>query len=171
MTPGVGAYSSTLLANGRPSRIDSMTVTLNNIEYPVDIIGSQEWNDIDYKLTQAIPAKCYPEMSFPNATLFFYPLPYAAFTCAVNVWSKLNSSIELSTSLALPPGYEKAIVDSLAVEICPVFKVAQTELMKETARESRAVISRQNYEPLLMEPAFAGRDGHDISNGFIYRGF
>src|SRR4051812_38997850 len=47
---GTQTYSSALLASGlRPRRVDNMYLTLGVIDYPIELVGSQEWDAIPYK--------------------------------------------------------------------------------------------------------------------------
>lgn len=172
MTPSVAQYSTTLLPNGRPVKIDAMTVSLNNIDYAVEMIDLNKWNDISYKLTQAIPNQCYYNADVPNGQFNFYPQPYAAFTCTVYCQYQLaQTTLTMATDLVLPPGYEAAIVAGLAVDIWPSFKSGDpSQTMIKQMAESRAVLKRTNYQPLEMDTPFDHSTG-DISNSFLYKGF
>lgn len=171
MTPGVNAYSTALLPSGRPVSIDAMTVVLSNIYYPVDMIDLLRWNAITYKITQAVPNQCYYNASMPDGTMFFYPTPYAAFTCNVDCKYPLSAPLLLATDLVLPHGYEAAIVAGLAVDIWGSFKNGDPSpsMMKQMI-DTRAVLKRTNYQPLEMETPFT-KDTGDISNAFLYKGF
>jgi hypothetical protein len=173
MSPTVPSYSTTLLANGRPTAIDSIWVVLSNISYPVTMRDQQWFDSITYKPTPAIPNNCYYEPSMPNGTLNFYPTPYAAFTCNVVRVNPLTGPITLTTSLAFPPGYEKALVDSLAVDVFPSFKGSKTPIppdLKQAAIQAQMVLKQTNYKALEMRTPFDGSSS-DLSNSFPYRGF
>lgn len=172
MTPSVAQYSTSLLSLGRPVSIDSMTVTLNNIDYAVDMIDLLKWNEISYKLTEAIPNQCYYNANIPNGEFNFYPRPYAAFLCTVyGSYQLAQTPVILATDLILPPGYEAAIVASLAVEAWNSFKSGDpSPSMIKKMIDTRAVIKRTNFQPLEMATPFDHNDG-DISNAFLYRGF
>lgn len=172
MTPSVATYSTSLLTLGRPVSIDSMTVTLDNIDYPVDMIDLLKWNSITYKLTEAIPNQCYYNANIPNGEFNFYPRPYAQFLCTVYASYQLAQvPLILATNLVLPPGYEAAIVAGLAVEAWNSFKSGDpAPSMIKKAIDTRAVIKRTNFQPLEMETPFDHNDG-DISNAFLYKGF
>lgn len=172
MTPSVATYSTSLLALGRPVSIDSMIVTLNNIDYPVDMIDVGKWNQITYKLTESVPNQCYYDADMPNAQFNFYPRPYAAFTCTIYGRYQLSQTpLILATNLVLPPGYESPIVACLAVEAWNSFKSGDppSSLIKK-AIDGRAVIKRTNFQPLEMNTPFDENYG-DISNAFLYKGF
>lgn len=171
MTPNVSAYSSALLTvMGRPVDIDSMYVRLDNIDWLVEMISAADWASIVYKPVPSIPNQCYLDTGFPNATLNFYPVPYAAFTCFVNATRALPDTIALATSVALPPGYERALVDSLAVDICPSFGRQPDAALVMSARQATEALARINLVvPEMTTPLDRGQP--DPSNGFVFRGF
>ena len=169
MTPGLGQYSTSLLS-GRPIEVMSIFVRLSNIDWDIEFIDYQQWGAIAYKPVTSVPQYCYVDTDFPNMTMNFYPTPYAGFTCFVT--SKFNilaSQVTLTTSVNLPPGYEKAIVDCLAVDCAPSFGRPVTPEVNMMANQARAWLKRTNYIPLEMVTGL-GAD-HDPSNGFIYQGW
>lgn len=171
MTPSVGQYSTTVLGSGRPIAINSMVVTLSNINYPVEMIDLQKWNSITYKLVEAIPNNCYYDATYPNGTMNFFPLPYGPFVCTVDCQYPLTAPLTLATNLTMPEGYEAWIVAELAVDIWPSFKngpVDPSLIMAQ--KEARAILKRNNYQPMEMETGFEN-DMSNISNAFLYKGF
>lgn len=167
LTAGTASYSTSLLANGRPVSVDFMFVRLSNIDYEVKLVDNQTFNAVTYKPTPSVPSICYYNDGFPNGTFNFYPIPYAAFTCFVDVLRVLSGPITATTDVVMPPGYEKAIVDNLAVYMN--YGLAPTQQMLNDARESRAVLKRRNYTPLIMNTGLGG--SHSVNNDFPYRGF
>lgn len=173
MSPTVSAYSTVLLANGRPASIDSIWVILSNISYPVTMRDQQWFDSITFKPTPAIPNNCYYNAGFPNGTFNFYPTPFAAFTCNVVRNDPLVGAVTLTTNITLPQGYEKAFVDSLAVDLFPTFKGSKIPIpadLKAAASEAQRVLKLTNYKPLEMRTPFDGSSS-DLSNSFPYRGF
>lgn len=169
MTPGTGTYATSVLSGGRPVSIDSIFVRLSNVDYPVELIDIQSYNAIVYKPVSAVPAKCYYDQNWPEANFNFYPLPYAAFTCFVSHRDKLHGTIESGTDVTMPPGYEKAIVDTLAVYICGPFGKTPTADMKQQANEAKFVLKATNYDPLIMSTGFDR--SYSVNNDFPYSGF
>lgn len=173
MTAGLGQYSTTLLTNGRPIAIGSMTVTLSQITYSVNMRDQLWWNDQGYKPIDAIPVNCWYDATYPNGTMNFFPRPYGPFVCAVDCQRKLTGPLLLTTDIALPEGYEAWIVAELACDIWPSFKGRQPlnrDLLADRTM-ARATLKRQNYSPLEM--ALPWGDGwlEATSNGFLYKGF
>jgi hypothetical protein len=171
MTPGTASYSSALLTTmGRPVSINSMFVRLGGIDYPVDMVDVQSYDDIAYKTTTGIPNQCYVRWNYPNLSMTFYPVPYAAFTCFVNGVTPLNATaITAVTSLDLPKGYERALVNSLQVEAAPAYGVQMSPIAIKNAMDGVANLKRLNYEPLRMSSDLS--DGSISPSAFIYQGF
>lgn len=169
MVAGQASYATTVFTDGRPIAFNSMRVRLNNIDYPIDFIDQQKWNGISYKGTTAIPRYMYYDSNYPTATMFFYPIPYAAFTCYAYCQRQLQGTLALTTNLAMPLGYEAAIVDGLAVDIMPSFGKKATPQQAVAARDSKSRIKRTNFNPLEMVTPFD--ESLDLSNTFPYRGF
>lgn len=167
LTAGTSTYSTSLLAAGRPQSIDSLYVSLNNIDYPVRLVSNQEYNEVTYKLTQSVPNICYYDDGYPNANFKFYPIPYAAFTCYVDTRRVLTGTIGAATDVLLPAGYEKAIVDNLACYLN--YGNPPTPKMLKDAEESKKIIERVYYTPLVMETNMDSN--YDVSLDFPYRGF
>lgn len=164
MVVGQVQYSSALLATGRPVAVDSIFVRLNTIDYPVELVDSTFYDSLSIKSLSGIPAYCYVDPQFPTMLLNFYAAPYAAFTAYVSTRRVLSGAITTATSVALPPGYEKSIVDALAVDIAPSFGRAVTPDMRDSAKQAMIVLKMTNYTPQLMATIF---DSGDYVPGYI----
>lgn len=171
MSPTVPTYLTSLLSAGRPITLDSIWVRLNNIDYDVTLIDQQRYDAIPYKPTPAIPNHCFYNASFPDGQFNFYPTPYAAFQCFVVGRYALTGPLALTTDVVLPPGYEKAIVDSLSEDVWTSFKGSAPVPpdVRQMAKTARNLLHVNNFEPLEMDTQFD--KASDISNAFIYKGF
>src|SRR4030095_15896527 len=167
-SPGQQAYSTSLLTGGRPVSINSMRMTLNGIDYPVEQIDQLKWNAIPVKDIDAIPTWFYYDGAMPNATMFFYPRPYAVFTVEIYCQRVLSSPLVLASTITMPPGYEAWIVAALAVDIWGSFKKGDPPAsMLKAMVDAKSVIKRTNFQPLEMAVPFSPSPG-DVSNGFPY---
>jgi hypothetical protein len=165
---GQQAYTTALLTGGRPVSINSMRLSLNGIDYPVDQIDQLKWNAIPVKNINAIPTWFYYDGAMPNASMFFYPIPYAAFTAHIYCQRILTGTLTLASTVTLPPGYEAWIVAALAVAIWPSFKGGDPSKTLITQMiQAKSVIKRNNFQPLEMAVPFDSSPG-DVSNGFPY---
>lgn len=173
MTANQASYSTTLLTSGRPVSVDSMWVSLNSIDYPVQMRSEQWYNAITYKPTAAVPDNCYYDPSMPNGAFYFYPVPYAAFTCYVVRCDALTGALTMNTVLTMPKGYEKALVDCLAVDVFPSMKGSAKPIpadLRAAGNEAKRVLKVTNYVALEMSTPFDSNDGN-FSNAFLYKAF
>lgn len=162
LSAGVASYSTALLAGGRPVRVDGVTVTVGGVDYDMRMVSKANYDEIGYKSVAGIPDMCYVQMGMPDATLYFYPAPSAAYTAKVTVWRRMPNGMALTTTVSLPPGYEEAIVTNLAVACAPMFGASPQSATVENARESKATIKRNNTQHIEMDlnlPGASSRAG------------
>lgn len=173
MTPNVASYSSALLASGqRPAakplacNVRYSQVGSTTVDQPVEVIGEKVYQDLVLKNTPGIPTRVWCNMTEPQATFTFWPVPYAAFVARFSVWGYLGGGvITLDTSLTLPPGYRALIVNSLAVQVCLDFGKEINPSIEAKARELVAKVKRSNTEPREMRTELPGasRMRYDIN--------
>lgn len=147
-----GALSYTVGAGGdfsfaRPNELISAYAQINGVSYPMEILQSgQQYDNIRLKsLAQAWPACVWYEKSYPLGTLHFYPL--GASTCFLRFTTALQQFAALNTTVALPSGYKKAIVDALAVELAQAFNTDISPLVVQSASNAIARLKRLNSQP------------------------
>jgi len=167
LTPSTASYSTALLTDGRPASVDYLFNRLSNVDYPCQLVDNQTYADVQYKPVDAVPTLCYYNDGYPNGLFNFYPRPYAAFECHVYVRRVLTGTVTATTDVLLPPGYEAAIVDNLAVYY--PFAVPASPDMKRDAKNGKDVLKIANYEPLISKVAV--QSGYSVNNDFPYSGF
>jgi len=154
------AQSRTIGASGNfvtdlPVRVDpSSAFVSNSIDYSIGtrgIIDVSAWAAIADKTTQStIPWLIYPEYGAALVTLYAYPIPSANITFKLRSWKRLQSFSALTTVLALPPGYEEAIVFNLAERYGFEFGKTLSREAKQTAKASKANIQTINTRVPVM---------------------
>ena len=100
-----------------PVSIKTMFVRdTNNNDYTVKEIDAEDYARITLKTTTTTyPDYYYYNRVYPLGTIKFYPAPITGLTLHMDVWSQITQFALLTTTVTLPPGYEKAIGDELAV--------------------------------------------------------
>jgi len=153
LTPTVTAYSSSLMANGRPVGVKAGKVSLSGTNYPLNInIDSADFDTITRPSTPGIPKWCWINEGVTNTTFNFYPAPYAAFAATFQCWGPLAGGVlTLDTVVQVAPGYPKAIVDGLAVELCATYQKEPTSVLLQRATEAKAWVKRHNHRPREVE--------------------
>lgn len=140
----------------RPQRIENALFsqtgaagTLFNLE--IDIINQDQWAALTVPTTASnIPTKLFVNYTWPYATLYFWPIPQAVNNLVLWSWKPMVDFSALSTTVTLPPGYNKALTYNLAVELAPEFGKDPSGIVIQQAVESKAAIKRMNNKPLLL---------------------
>jgi hypothetical protein len=156
----------------RPTRVETAVIVDGDERHPLEVIRSQDrWAGISQRtLTSELPELLHDNMASPVSTLFLWRVPSKALTLELGVWAELTAfTADLAAQIALPPGYERALLYNLALEFAPKFEGAEvSELVARTAPESKAAIKRVNMPVPLMEcdsGVGAGRGYYDIRTG------
>lgn len=131
----------------RPAKLVSAYAQINGVSYPMEILDSgEQYDNIRLKgLGQAWPCCVWYEHTYPLGTLHFYPL--GASTCYLRFTTALQQFPDLTTSIDLPPGYKKAIVDAGAVELAQANNTEISPLVMQSATNAIARLKRQNSQP------------------------
>lgn len=136
-----------LVAN-RPIRIEEAYLRVNSQDYPLTIVTEALWAALPDKLSQAE----YPEWllyrgAMPNGELTLYPIPSAVHTLYLVTWTALET-IGLADTVSLPPGYERALVYNLAIDLAPEYEKEVPQAVAMIASDSLASIKRANQRPI-----------------------
>jgi hypothetical protein len=168
LSAGVATYLSSGLAGGRPVNVGAINVTYGGVNYDLTKIDATAYSQIGIPSIQAIPTQVYIDMGMPNATFTFFPVPFAPMVANVDCQRLLASTpITLTTSVVMPPGYERALVCNLAKEICPVFMRQVTNDIREAAMKSMKALKKINFTPLVMRTDFDRDTSYALAN--IYK--
>jgi len=154
-TPNDGVY--TLGPTGdvittRPQDIDPATSFVwNGITYPLAIATLDQYQSIKNKaLNSTLPSIIRMEPTFPNATVYLYPVPSLAITLNVWSWKPLTGFTNATDTVSLPPGYEDAITYNLATILAPEHETQASPQVLKLAAMTKKVLKRMNWEPLLL---------------------
>lgn len=160
----------------RPVYVQRITVidTSQNPDQEIDLgppLTDQEYAAIPAKaLTADRPSCAYYDPTYPLATITFCPVPTSSTLQGVlYAAAPVSQFAAVATTVSLPPGYEKALVANLAIEIAPEYGRPVTVDLQRQADESKAAIKIANYRPLKMrcDEALVGSSGAtwDLTTG------
>lgn len=142
-------------ATDRPTRIvDPCFVRdSSNVDTPLQLINVEAYGSIPQKSgSTGYPRYLYYDGGFSStstATLSVYPPPQSGLTLFINSVKQLQSFANISTTVLLPPGYQRAIEFNFAIEIAGGFTSVAPEVAK-VARESKAIIKTRNLPDTIM---------------------
>lgn len=141
------------LNTARPIRIvEIKTVDNQGNVFPVGIIDYDQYSSILPPYIQSPLAQfCYSDNNFPLTTLYPWPI-WNDGSYFINVWSwqAFPSFANLTTTIVLPPGYDRAIKYNLALEISPSFGKPISGDLAGLASVSKSDLKRLNMDILQM---------------------
>lgn len=132
----------------RPVLFDDATYykdTGTNVSYGITFINQQQYDGIAVKdSTSTYPQVAFTNMEYPNARITIHPKPTQALEWHFVSVEELSTATVLATSMDFPPGYERAFVYGLAVEIAPFFGIEPPATAQRIATASKRNIKRIN---------------------------
>jgi hypothetical protein len=170
LTIGAGATFNTT----RPIKlVDPCFVRdTNSVDYPLELINAEAYGRITLKTIDGT----YPQYLFYDAayvaglaTIYLWPEPQAGLTLYINSWKQLQTFALISTTVVLPPGYQRAIESNLAVELAAGYRPVPPETML-IAKQSKAAIKGVNLPDTMMR-LDAGVVSQRAGGYNIYTGF
>ena len=152
----------------RPITLNCAFVTRGGIDYQLAPLTQAKWNEILQKSQESqLPEAVYYEPTFPDGTLRFWPVPLEALTVTLAINMQLGAVADINDDLAFPPGYERALVYALAVELAPEYPaVTLSQRVIDTADEALADIKRANNtqnQAATFDIALAGGCGGSLA--------
>ena len=144
-TIGSGATFNTT----RPSKIvDPCFVRdASNLDTPLQLIDSETYGLIVQKnVGTTYPNRLFYDHGYDASgygTINIYPAPAASLTLFINSWKALQNFANVSTALAMPPGYQLFIESNFAIHLAAGLTPISQELAK-IARDSRAAVMSLN---------------------------
>lgn len=144
-TMGTGGDFNT----SRPQLIENAEVQVPGgvtpVEIPIQILNKDQFAEIVQKATQGTyPQALYADYAYPLCNVSFWMVPAQTVNVALYSWKPLSRLTDLSTALSLPPGYERALIYALAIDLAPEYGRAASAEVVGIAAESKAAIKRMN---------------------------
>lgn len=140
--------------NNRPVDIQGGNVLLNTttptVSNPLNVRDYQWWLTLTVRaVTTTFPTDVYYETGWPNGTLHFWPKPSIAYGLELALRNTL-AQVVMTNTVTMPPGYQNAIMLTLAEDISTAYGANLSPLTVKKASEARARIYRNNdFTPRL----------------------
>jgi hypothetical protein len=163
LTAGVGLYTigpGATIDVPRPVKIEwAFTRDAQNYDRPLDVVPDQVYASIALKtLGNNFPTVLYYAPGMPQGQINLWQLPAAGLTLHLGAWVVLSEFANLDSSVALPPGYEQAIVMSVAELLCPEYNKEPSVGLQRNAARARANIKQNNLPDPRVACEFTGVD-------------
>lgn len=133
----------------RPVAIESANIILTGtspyVKSPLEIRDDGWWHSQRVPgVSSQLPTDLYYSPDFPNGKIYLWPVETIAYLLELELWQNLTAFTKLTDTFTFPPGYEKAIVLSLAEELGPGFGSPYN--VGPAAAKARAAIQSLNSE-------------------------
>lgn len=150
----------------RPITLYNTFITFQGVTYPMQEVDSVTWDNIPYKATGGIPRALWYDSQFPLGVINIYPVPSTAgMTLNLDSQLLLQQFTDVTTLISLPPGYKRALIKNLAVEMCSSYSRTPAPDLVKLAREAKGNLKRINHQQVLstFDPAIlANRAGYNV---------
>jgi len=136
----------------------------------MNIVPRDIWNNIGNRgstITSQIPDTLFYDPQFPLGVINIFPTPLLGYTVFFDSLLQQVTFATLTTALSMPPGYERAMVYNLAVEISSMFGIPiplvapGAKNVGQLASESLGNIKRTNirenianYDPSIVSRSY-----------------
>ena len=138
----------------RPVLLDDSTYYRDpgtNVSFGIKFINQQQYDGIAVKtVTSTYPQVMWINMEYPNIQMTVYPKPTRLLEWHFISVQELSQPATLATELAFPPGYLRAFVYNLAMELAPEFGVEPSNQVQRIAMTSKRNIKRINNPDDIM---------------------
>jgi hypothetical protein len=143
LVPAQSLYTIGTAANfntERPLQIVSAYVRDGISDFDLDVVDDEGYNSFTFKSANGLPQYLNYDNAFPVAKIRLFPVPMIAYTLFILTEKQISSFATLDTALSLPPGWERALVYNLAVELAPEYSARVDDLTRDIARASLGMI-------------------------------
>ena len=149
LQPHTVGPTGVFVVSQRPVSLAAVTLILSDTtRIPIDVHqgpdGAAWWADIRVQgITSSVPTDVYYDAAWPNGSLYFWPVPAAAYN--VELLSRIIlADLALDDTFSLPPGYLDALTLTVAEQASTDFGVNLSPAIPMRASRARARIWANN---------------------------
>lgn len=114
-------------------------------------------------LTSDVPTDFFYNPTWPNGEINFWPVPSTAYLVQLQIRVLLTDDVALTDELDLPPGYEEALILTLAQQCSRGFGRPVTDDLRNAAGMARAAIFANNDRTPRLATLDSGMEGPGTS--------
>lgn len=142
------------IETARPEKIISAYIRNGSgTDYAQKIITSSTYNRISLKTNVAQPTRIYVREGWPLNEILFDTVPDQNYLFHMEVIQPLSGILptsNLTTLINLPPGYERALINNLCLELYDEYGKQPSNLVAAHAVEGKRWLKRNNYRSLTL---------------------
>lgn len=132
----------------RPIRIVGAFVRISNVDTPLGLITEQFWTNITNKSATGTPTKLLYRPNTPYGQILLYPTPNAAISIFLKAEKMIARYATLTSFQYLPPGYQRLLELSLAMELAPEYGTRVTPEVVTNLKNDLDSLIRTNIQKL-----------------------
>ena len=156
-----GDFSTT-----RPVKVTGAFFRVGSTDHPLTIITREQYDSEPLKSTSGTPAYLFYDPEYPLGKLYLFPVP-AEGELFLSSYQQIEAFTSPTDEADLPPGYERAVIFNLAVEIAPEYGLEAPGSVQRIAAQSKSILKRHNATPsVLSMPSGLTRSIYDIRRGY-----
>lgn len=124
----------------------------STLEFPMSILDSNRWLAIRERSKPGYVAEdVYVDQMYPNTGVHINPVPlawpaYGVGSIRMSYWSILMQFATIADLFSFPPGYYKAIITNLAVEMCSGYMRPVDPNLDRQAQQGKNFIQQLNAQ-------------------------
>lgn len=142
----------------RPMKIEKAYVIWNDpntsqaVDLPIALLTYEQYASVAVKNTSSTFAfSLYDDNAWPVRNITLFPIPQTQ--TGIRFWLRqplVDPRIEMMDEpIDFPPGYERAFIYNLAIELAPEYGKTLTQEIIKTAYDSKEQLKRQNQSPIF----------------------
>jgi hypothetical protein len=109
-----------------------------------------QFDGIPYKQTGGIPLVLFYDRDYPIGNITLYPVPNGAMDLYLDTFSQIQEFTAYTDPINLPPGYARALIFNLAVEIADDYGKPVTPNIQRQADLSLGNLKRLNRQDQIL---------------------
>lgn len=124
-----------------------------NTDYIQEVIDIKTYSRISRKSNSSRPSRLYVQEGWPLNTILFESVPYAQETLHLSVVQPLSEILQgasLTEVINLPPGYERALIFNLCLDLADEWGRQVSNAIAVNAVEGKKWLKRSNYRDVVM---------------------
>jgi hypothetical protein len=142
------------IETARPEKILTAFIRdASGTDYIQEIIDNETYARISRKSNGSRPSRFYVREDWPLNTILFESVPYADEFLHLEVIQPLSEVLpaaSLTEIINLPPGYKRALIYNLAMDLADEWGKQPSSMTAVSAVEGKKWIKRANYRPLVL---------------------
>ncbi len=156
----------------RPTKIENAFVRYSQADYPMWLLNQAQWDAIPYKPVGGLPRRLFYNPQYPLGQINVFPYAQdGGYTLFIDYWGEIESFANIADAFVLPPGYARAIIYNLAIELAADYNKSPSPEVYRIAKKAKEAIRTvnntkvvANVDSALISPALK----YDItSDGYV----